>query len=856
MTPFEPYRRDDVDSSPAQWSVSPVALLRYAGFPFALLEPLADPELAADFDRLLGRRRLLAEHAAALKAALRAHEHGVQGATASYVGMLRPLPDTVLDTVLTVLPEPQQAVALRYQAAVVRLDAAWQARVREHDAALDRARSAVVALFAAPELREVLLLSNDARYAEFEAWLDRAEDSSPGHRRRMTDLLAMYLQRVATKNESHSHFGPISVARFGPRPGGAHWRPGPVERRSFWSHWAGEELAAVFSRRPAVRGAVCPRRRPLALHHRGELRLYASTTATGTADGWTFAEQDRRVLTDDHRWLWERCDGATSIADLRRAWTLRDGSPSARRFDAAVSELAEAGWIVDRWEIPVGAPDPLGVLDALLTGAGQENSPEAATVRRLQEGLTAFSRAPHASRARQFAALKDDFQAATGTAPNRSRGRHYADRSVLYEEALGPVRELTLGSEVARAVTTELSAVFDLVLLSPRLRIRRETDILGRWMTRCFGAGTEVPLRDFYEGFFADKPALDEECRQVDAEVGALDREVTAALLGSADRAVHEVLIERADLDKVIARYPRTPAALCNPDVMIAAGSAADIAAGDFRLVVGDCHAVRDVLTHSSFAPLVQELAPDLVSGIHAGYRSLLDPDEILLDLSRAHLDKTGAALQHPCPDLEVFGLSPKPRDQVIQPSALFLVVRAGLPQLRVRPDGRRVRLMAPLAGGSGLRQDPLSPFAFPRHYGGVGIGALDHGHLPRIRCGRVVLHRERWRFAPGALSGWSPGAGSARGAAAEFAAARRLRGDLDLPRHGFAKIPGEPKPVYVDWESPLLVHQLFRLARGAAGPVEFSEMLPGPGELWLDVDGAPRTSELRCAVFSGGTTP
>ena len=67
---------------------------------------------------------------------------------------------------------------------------------------------------------------------------------------------------------------------------------------------------------------------------------------------------------------------------------------------------------------------------------------------------------------------------------------------------------------------------------------------------------------------------------------------------------------------------------------------------------------------------------------------------------------------------------------------------------------------------------------------------------------------------------------------------------------------PGEPKPVYVDWESPLLVHQLFRLARGAGGPVEFSEMLPGPGELWLDIDGAPRTSELRCAVFSGGTTP
>ncbi|MFG1807667.1 lantibiotic dehydratase [Streptomyces sp. NPDC049040] len=844
-----------MDATPVEWSLSPVALLRYAGFPFGLLDPLAEPELAAGFDLLLDQTRLLAEHADALKAAIRAHEHGGEGATASYVGMLRSLTDPVLAKVLTVLPEPQRALALRYQAAAVRLDAAWQARVREHDEALERARRQVISLFAAPELREVLLLSNDARYAEFEAWLDRAEESSPGHRRRMTDLLAMYLQRVATKNESHSHFGPISVARFEPGPGGADWRPGPVERRSFWSHWAGEELAADFSRRPAIRDRVCPRRRPLALDQRGELRLFASTTATGTADGWTFVEQDRCVLSEDQLWLWERCDGATSIADLRRAWTLRGGSPSTRCFEAVVSGLAESGWIVDRWEIPVGAPDPLRVLDSLLTGAGQENSPEAATVRRMKEGLAAFSLAPHASRARQLAEIKEDFQAATGTAPNRSRGRHYADRSVLYEEALGPVRGLTLGSQIAQAVTTELSAVFDLVLLSPRLRIRRETEILGRWMSRRFGAGTEIPLQDFYEGFFADKPVLADACRLVDEEVGALDREVTASLLGSADRAVHEVLVDRADLDELIARYPNTPAALCNPDVMIAAGSAADLEDGRFRLVVGDCHAVRDVLTHSSFAPLIQEIAPDLVSGIHARYRSLLDPDEILLDLSRSHLDKTGAALQHPCPDLEVFGLSPKPRDQVIHPSALFLVVRAGRPELRVRPDGRRVRLMAPLAGGTGIRQDPLSPFAFPRHYGGVGIGALDHGHLPRIRCGRVVLHRERWRIASAALSGWSPGAHSARGGAAEYAAARRLCRDLDLPRHGFAKIPGEPKPVYVDWESPLLVRQLFRLARGTAGTVEFSEMLPGPDELWLDIDGAPRTSELRCAVFSGGPT-
>lgn len=284
---------------------------------------------------------------------------------------------------------------------------------------------------------------------------------------------------------------------------------------------------------------------------------------------------------------------------------------------------------------------------------------------------------------------------------------------------------------------------------------------------------------------------------------------------------------------------------------MIASANADALARGDLLAVVGDCHGLRELLTHSSFAPLIQAEAPELLDEVYSRYQDLLDSDELLLDLARAHPDKTGAQLVYPCPDLEVYGLSAKSRDQVLQPQQLYVTVRGGRAQLRAYGTEKRLKLLAPLAGGPSIRQDPLSPFAFPRHFGGIGLGVADHDRLPRIRCGRVVLQRARQRIPAQAFRGWSPGVHRGNGDAAEFAAGRMLRRAYGLPEQGFVKIPGEPKPVYVDWQSPLLVRQVFRLVRKADLPVEFSEMLPSRDQLWLEIDGQRFTSELRCAVFS-----
>jgi len=72
------------------------------------------------------------------------------------------------------------------------------------------------------------------------------------------------------------------------------------------------------------------------------------------------------------------------------------------------------------------------------------------------------------------------------------------------------------------------------------------------------------------------------------------------------------------------------------------------------------------------------------------------------------------------------------------------------------------------------------------------------------------------------------------------------------MPRRVFALSPGETKPIYVDFDSPILTRILCRQIRRATTddpgrPVRFTEMLPAPKDCWLaDEDDRRYTSELR----------
>jgi hypothetical protein len=129
--------------------------------------------------------------------------------------------------------------------------------------------------------------------------------------------------------------------------------------------------------------------------------------------------------------------------------------------------------------------------------------------------------------------------------------------------------------------------------------------------------------------------------------------------------------------------------------------------------------------------------------------------------------------------------------------------------------------------------------------------------HMPRLRCGRVIVQRRSWTVSLEEL-----GAGDYTGVSRDLIlAVERLRAAKGWPRHIYIR-PSEQalrrsgaegrdkdtKPVFIDLESYLFL-EIFHRWLTKAGELEVTEMLPDPDHLlWQEKDGR-RTFELRTQI-------
>jgi hypothetical protein len=118
----------------------------------------------------------------------------------------------------------------------------------------------------------------------------------------------------------------------------------------------------------------------------------------------------------------------------------------------------------------------------------------------------------------------------------------------------------------------------------------------------------------------------------------------------------------------------------------------------------------------------------------------------------------------------------------------------------------------------------------------------------PRIRIEDLVIARAAWRVPADALAPLCEPRGRC------FAGLRQELAGRGVPRHAFYRTVKDPKPCYVDLGAPLLLRGLADAVRRVADSrhpyLDVTEMLPGPGELWLTgPDGDAYTSELRMVV-------
>ncbi|HWU88315.1 MAG TPA: lantibiotic dehydratase, partial [Kofleriaceae bacterium] len=426
--------------------------------------------------------------------------------------------------------------------------------------------------------------------------------------------------------------------------------------------------------------------------------------------------------------------------------------------------------------------------------------------------------------------LEETFVRLTGRDASRNAGRTYAGRGIVFEDCRRDV-EVVLGRPFLDRIGPPLALIEASARWFSHTIASRFRDVFER-VYRALAAEVGSPDVDFIRYYIELRPhltgqvgAMSPTVREVRDELQRRWAEVLALPPG-----VRRVELRAADLaPRVRAAFaapgPGWPSAREHaPDLMIAAAGPEALARGDFLVVLGEVHTCMNTVTHPA---LVKE-HPDPARLHRARYADLGRTLGQVEPRGSFHRGMTYSLSEH---DLDVeFGdaRSPRPRAQVLDVAGFVVTERDGRLWVR-RRDGS-------------LQLDPAVFFdgnltAESHNFDMFGAAS----HRPRVTVDGFVLARERWCFETAALPFIRLKTPLDR-----FVGARRWAAEHQLPRFTFVKARWEPKPVYLDLESPIFVELFCKLAR-SGDAVVITEMLPTFDQLWLvDAEGAAYCSEVR----------
>jgi hypothetical protein len=825
------------------WFVWRDAGLRGAGLPAKMTLDLGFRECAAAADAHADARdeaaRVKDEVLAALRQRWLASEGDTRGALGAAMQALnkgrRPPTDGL----------PADAVGLveRYRAAAARAEAAAAEFDREYKAAEFQTSRALREVAQTERFREALTWQNRAALHTAVGGLLRrplAEGPVKSKERQTEELIANYLQRYCTKNETIGFFGPVGWATFGDGADALTAQPGPnfvVNRKVYFEAWCIDALAEVLQENEALRPWLPPRRMPYirvvgdTLHHPLEAPA---------------------ELPHAHAIILQKCDGVRKARDLARE-LLADSSLGMRDEEdvyRALAELRDKRLIAWTLDLPLGLR-PEATLRAMLEGVGDEGL-RAWALGQLDEleaarGRVARAGGDSAKLDEALRELEETFTRLTSQASTRLAGKSYAGRALVYEDCRRDIRV-----EFGREVLETLGPPLGLLLQSSRWltckvaeAYRAAFDDLYRNAARRRGTAI-VEFADIWYG--AQRHLFGPATCLVDKVVPQFQQRWRETwLLPEGERRVQYTTAEL--LPKVMGNFatPRggwQSARYHSPDVMLAASSPEAVRDGDYKFVMGELHVAVNTLGSTIFvmqyatpetffervqldlpAPRVIPVTPKFWPRQTARTFLALITDKDYRMIST--LDHSGAP---PSRTLEV-------SDLVVEEGEAGLVVRTR--------DGR-------------LRFDIIDFFGetFNMIVGNAFKLMAHERHTPRVTIDKLVVAREAWSFHPSEME-----FAFETDPAARFAAARRWARGHDLPRFVFYRVPTEVKPLYMDFESPAYVNAFAKSVRRAlkakpdAPAVTVSEMMPGPDELWLpDVEGNRYTSELRIIALDPRT--
>ncbi|MGW3149932.1 hypothetical protein ACWDG1_35750 [Streptomyces sp. NPDC001177] len=720
--------RDSSGSSPERphWTLLPTVVLRSAGFPWQLVESLAYERTRG----LLTELSALEEQAA--EVASRLHPSGrLARGQQSKLRNLRPLPPS------ETFPADWLA---QWNDVTEKVTEARERLVSTVDADAATVEEALAGIRTDARVNDAIVCSSPAVHR------DLARGATGGRIRRQ---LAAYAQRLASKSETMSFFGPINYGRVDPgadTPTTLTWE-GHREIRVRQAHTAArvnDAVQAMLLDDDTLAARLTP------------VRKTVSRLPKGPEPGAL---------------LIRAADGNRTVADIAAT----AGAAEAQMVVAFRAGVAK-GVLTHTLCPPSTVVDPLRWTLEHIDASDPVTAERAAGVRALLvkvlDLLDGYPSAPPAGKLALQAELESLLPVDSGPT---SRGRFYNDRVIVHEAAVGTA-DLDVRGRLARDMCGVVAPVLDLLAHEAELtRARTNRAVAAR-----LGRG-RIPL----------VRAL-RVCAGLNIEPGGrLEAELGTILAGMGDD------VPELDVAGLLSTPPAPEApVLCSIDVLIAAPDLAAYRPGITPLVLGDIH---DAALLTPWALQFHPDSPELLAERDAAVRQALGDQISVNVISRR---TTGLPpLEFPGVVLELGGTAGVDRKRV------------GLDELWLDSDGERVVLRSDahpeqslLFHNGELDTAVHTALALPRIRRPI---LPDLPHVPRLRWGNVVFSRRRWMLeSPAVLE-----ANSSRREADRLLESARLVRERGLPDRFFVKSPAERKPVYVDTASPELLKGLARLA-------------------------------------------
>lgn len=267
----------------------------------------------------------------------------------------------------------------------------------------------------------------------------------------------------------------------------------------------------------------------------------------------------------------------------------------------------------------------------------------------------------------------------------------------------------------------------------------------------------------------------------------------------------------------------------------VAASSTEAVREGEFRVFVKNVSGPSGARLLGRFCHLDSQLHDAVCQ--HLRCEEALRPDAIFAEIVHLPEERLGNVLirpvlrEHEIPYLATSGAS---QQQQIPVQDLFVSIHDGRIVLRSKSLRREVLPRLTTAHNyNSLRNLPVYRFLCTLQSQGVaGNLGWDWGpleaaaFLPRVRCGRIVFVRARWRVKRPEFGKFKSLTGAAR-----FHGVNQWRTAERMPR--FVYIVEADNELLVDFESPLAVDVL--VAYGMRRQeLRLAEMFPGPDDLWL----------------------